>query len=184
MAIIIEYRPLEIPTKEDSYFQLRTGLARAGIIIRKGKLLSRDGSSLFVNGALVAENYYRITSDVYASNDAEVNLTPAPITTYTLAKTMTFPSDFPTITVRTYFEIQSSAGGGCNGKIYKNNVAIGTERLKNGAGYQSFTEDFEVTADDLLQVFIKDVTEDHTPFVKNFRILGTVAFDKYTITAS
>ncbi len=58
------------------------------------------------------------------------------------------------------------------GRIYKNGVAIGTERTRNGTGgvYETFTEDFAgFVSGDLIQIYIRTSVVLHGVHVKNMR---------------
>lgn len=72
-----------------------------------------------------------------------------------------------------YFTLNNSnPSGGAFARIYKNGVAVGTERNVGGNTTTSYEENISVTAWDLLQIYAKD----NSPWfatVSNFRIYGS-----------
>ena len=55
------------------------------------------------------------------------------------------------------------------GRIYKNSIALGTERINNTMAYSTFSEDLEFKVGDLIQLYAK-VSSVSTVYVSNFRI--------------
>jgi len=164
---------------------IRTGPDAGDMIVGdfdggQGFKYDKSANSILYKGAFIAESYYRISNDTYASDDAEEE---NGFHAYTLVKTLTLPSNFPTLTIRVHMEIEGQAGENTFGKIYKNGVAYGTERVKNDVGYSTFNEDLEFTADDAVELYYYNDGVANA-ITKNFRILGTTSFSKYTITAS
>jgi len=70
----------------------------------------------------------------------------------------------------------------CYGRVYKNGVAIGTERNTSSNSYITFSEDFSpLISGDLLQIYIKLVYGGYSPltvYVANFRIYYNRYFPK------
>jgi len=59
--------------------------------------------------------------------------------------------------IRTTFLLSEAGGGTAFGRIYKNGVAIGTERTTTSSTPVSFTEDFSgILVGDLIQLYIHD----------------------------
>jgi len=79
-----------------------------------------------------------------------------------------------TTTIRTLFAIKSSGDPlAAWGRIYKNGVAVGTERERAYLSYADFTEDLVFSEDDLMQVYIKSGPGSWA-YVGNFKALGIV----------
>lgn len=76
--------------------------------------------------------------------------------------------------VRIKFGLKRNVGGIANAKIYKNSVAIGTERTNDSTtigDYQTFSEDFTgITIGDLIQIYVKTDSVPNSISVANFRI--------------
>lgn len=78
-------------------------------------------------------------------------------------------------TIRIKFDIRDNAGNGTvYAKIYKNGVAVGSERSDGSGSYQTFSEDIAVVSGDLIQVYCRDDGV-HYGYVRNFRIYYTKA---------
>jgi len=150
-----------------------------------GNYLTWNGSILSISGALIGAKVYRITDDVYHSDD---DMEGGNFADYTEVKEFTLPADFPTQNLRIYFELATDSPGAGNtafGRIYKNDVAFGTERTNDGINYEGFSEDLEFTGGDTIQLMIKqENTPDRTTRVQNFRVLGTNIPSKFTITTT
>lgn len=61
-----------------------------------------------------------------------------------------------TATYRVTFEIGDPNSGTAYGRIYKNGVAFGTERLTSLTSPVSYSEDLAFTAGDLLQLYVRN----------------------------
>ena len=76
-------------------------------------------------------------------------------------------------TVSVYFELKKSIGVGLSyGRIYKNGIAVGTERSASSSEYVSYSEDIAVTSGDNLQLYAKVNVSYATVSVRYFRITG------------
>jgi hypothetical protein len=76
--------------------------------------------------------------------------------------------------MRTSFDLkQSNALAVAYGKVYRNGVAVGTERTTSLTTYQTFTEDILFAAGDLYQIYVK-VSGGWSAFVRNQKVLGTI----------
>ena len=74
-------------------------------------------------------------------------------------------------TYRVFFSIAATAANNAAyGKIYKNGGAIGTERIKAGAGYEEFSEDIAFAVNDRIQIYFKTDDGDHYAYVSNFKV--------------
>lgn len=71
-------------------------------------------------------------------------------------------------TARVYFEMHGNFGSYAYGKIYKNDIAHGTERSTNSASYLTYSEDLEFAKGDKVQLYCK-TEADHADF-RNFRL--------------
>lgn len=151
-----------------------------------GQYMIWDGL-LKLEASLVGDCYrYMISDDVYHSDDSEEGWST---TTYTEKKEFTLPANMPTQTMRIYFELRGdvdSSGDTYYGRIYKNDVAFGTERSTTHTSWLECTEDLEFTAGDTIQLMLKTNRDpfDRTAFVRYFRILGTIDLKKYAITTT
>jgi 2-phospho-L-lactate guanylyltransferase (CobY/MobA/RfbA family) len=74
-------------------------------------------------------------------------------------------------TINVYFELMTAdASYPAYGRIYKNGVAVGTERVCSVAGsYVSYDEDISVQKDDLLQLYTHG-TGGASWYCRNFRL--------------
>lgn len=57
--------------------------------------------------------------------------------------------------IRVKFSLSNEVGYTTYGRVYKNGVAIGAERSVRSSAYTIFTEDFTVSKNDLIQIYIK-----------------------------
>jgi len=105
------------------------------------------------------------------SNDAQHNTSA---TSYTKVKEIKLNEDLPAC--RVSFLLGNTQGGGTSvGKVYKNGVALGTERISTSN--ETFTEDFTgFLKDDLIQIYVYRGSGT-TAYISTFRLL----FDR-TIT--
>ena len=89
--------------------------------------------------------YYVPTDDSIIENSVAVN---CPDGAYTKKKEYTLTEDIhPESRFRFVMELKSGAAGGgnwCYGRVYKNDVAIGTEYGDTSGAFQTFTEDIDV----------------------------------------
>jgi hypothetical protein len=99
-----------------------------------------------------------------AWNDAE-KTTQA--TVYTKKKEMLLNDALPDY-FRTRFQIHTtSTSDACYGKVYKNGVAVGTERSNTSTTYIEYTEDFNNwAANDLYQIYVYIASSLSTVYVK------------------
>ena len=75
-------------------------------------------------------------------------------------------------TIRVYFElmIETTSNYYAYGRIYKNGVAIGTERSTNSTTYVAYSEDIAVSAGDKIQLYVKATQKTYLAMVRNFRL--------------
>jgi hypothetical protein len=131
---------------------------------------------------LAANKYYVISNDVYFADDTEEYTYS---TSYVKLKEFTLPSDFPTLTLRIYFEWkpENTYNAGYV-RVYKNGNPYGTEQTGYPPDYVSYTQDLSFTANDKIQLYARSVNSSYRVYVRNFRILGTpiITCQKYNIT--
>lgn len=157
--------------------------ALVGKAIAETKLLTYGG---FVNAEMVKETeLYLISDDVYKSDDAEESVGAAG-GVFTKLKEFTLPSNFPTKTLRIYFELKDSDNWTwARAKIYKNGDPFGTQKSNNSTTYSSSTEDLLFQPGDTIELWVKIDTGAGgiSATVRNFRILGTpvLTAQKYII---
>ena len=108
------------------------------------------------------------------TDDAVVNTVE---TVYALRKSITIPKNYVTSGLRIKFDIaDNSTGSYGDGKIYKNGVAVGTERSASGGvdEYNSFSEDLGGFAPgDTIELWSKTTNVGVICRVKDFRIKGS-----------
>lgn len=75
-------------------------------------------------------------------------------------------------TYRVKFDLKSGSTNTVYGQIYKDGVALGTERTKAVATYETFSEDLEFEVGDLVQLYIK-ATSGETCYIENFEIYSS-----------
>ena len=83
---------------------------------------------------------------------------------------------------RVYFELKSPSGVPVYGQIYKNGVALGTERSTSSPTYVVFTEDFNFSKNDLVQLYVKTSNASYYVNCDLFRIksdaiIGVIILD-------
>jgi hypothetical protein len=76
--------------------------------------------------------------------------------------------------IRVYFEIHTTSSGyAANGWVYRNGVAVGTERSTTSTTYVSFTEDIDGWFEgDCCQIYGKIGTTAQTCYIRNQQIKG------------
>jgi hypothetical protein len=129
-----------------------------------------DGSVLIIAGAvkpnIVANDDLLLSADTERST---IN------TEYTQVKQITVQFGG---TLRIKFDLRSSADGAgaiVKARIYRNGVAVGTERSSNSSTYATRSEDISGwTAGDICQLYYKRVDEGTTCYIRNFRVYGTI----------
>lgn len=86
--------------------------------------------------------------------------------------------------IRVAFDLKNIGGTGY-GKIYKNGVAVGTERqTASGYPYQTFSEDIYVLPTDFIQLYIRNSAGGASyTYIQNFRIYydETIGTNKYAV---
>jgi hypothetical protein len=116
---------------------------------------------------------HKPSDNLKASSDSTQNTTSA---SYTKIKEITVADYAPKINdkdigkLRVKFDLATNnASVAAYGRIYKNGVALGTERSTTGTSYTTYSEDLEFKAGDKIQLYAhSDGT--NTASVKNFRI--------------
>lgn len=92
-------------------------------------------------------------------------------TAYTKLKEIEFNDVAGTIQVS--FDLKSgssTAGRTAYGRIYKNGVAVGTERSTLSTSYVVYTEDIAVSPGDLIQLYCKQQNASYVAYCQNFKL--------------
>lgn len=83
--------------------------------------------------------------------------------------------------IRVSFQIRTAAAGTCYGKVYINDVARGIERSTPANGWVEFTEDFSVSSNDLIQVWVKHSESNQNAIASGLNLKGTFQRNFVTI---
>lgn len=133
-----------------------------------GNIRNIDVSAIQSNIDEVPEplGYYMLSDDLIHSNDDVVN---EPGAAYVKKKEIVcYFND----TIRIKFDLATTAGGNnVGGRIYKNDVAFGTEQSTLSTDYVTFSEDLAFVAGDLIQLYIKQMGACECN-ARNLRIYG------------
>lgn len=111
---------------------------------------------------------YVLSDDVLFANDAVVSKDSADY-----VKVKEINVGYLSGTLRVAFDSRDPSGAEhwIHARVYKNGVALGTERNQNG-GWYTYSEDLEFAKNDLLQLYVKNTDAGFPIEVRNFRILG------------
>lgn len=125
-----------------------------------------DGGAFSVDGKIESI----ASADLQHSNDTQKSTTS---TSYTKLKEIKINEKLEG--VRISFALYAAEGSDSYGIIYKNGVAIGTERTRTGGSggtETTYDEDFEgpFEVNDLIQVYAKNSPVGTNGYVKNFRL--------------
>ncbi len=129
-----------------------------------------DDATKFLNGE---GNFSTITYTCYASDDLRASADTERFSTstdYEKKKEMTMTM---LGTIRVKFDLKSTDGdGNVMGRIYKNDVAVGTERTTASPSYTTYSEDLSgVAVGDKIQIYIKRSSSSvYEAKIQNFRI--------------
>lgn len=119
--------------------------------------------------------YYAASDTLLDSSDAEEY---HGVTSYVKLKELTIPDDIFSndSTLRIKFDLKSDNGATpVYGRIYRNGVAVGTERSTTNSSYQSYSEDISGwSASDLIQLYSKTSSFGDDVYVRNFRVYGDI----------
>jgi hypothetical protein len=130
---------------------------------------SPDGVSTFPIEFLPVK-YFTTGTDILWRND---NTKGVSSTSYTKAKEMTLYRT-PGSTLKISFDLQAIAGSTAYARIYRNDVAVGTERVTIEA-WVTYEETIAGWNDgDLLQLYVRTSDSAKPASVANFRITGSV----------
>jgi len=126
-------------------------------------------------GTAIASKFitsYIIGSDIIGRIDLQYSTSSA---TYVKLQQMTLGADIQgTKTLRITFHLRSSGANNTYARIYRNGVAVGTERNSPNATGSMFTEDISGwAAGDLIQVYAHGTSGTNTAYVKEFRLRGS-----------
>ena len=133
-----------------------------------------DSNTRILNNVLPGmKQQYLISNDIFHSHDADVNTTS---TTYVKLKTITINTLYQTpVTIRVFFRMWAGFSGGDNayGRIYKNGVPFGTERISTVTLGTDYVEDLEFANGDTLELWGKRNAGITDCNMRNFRVFGT-----------
>jgi len=122
-------------------------------------------SGAFDDGVITAEKLDNTTAGNYLITDSTGEVSQAG-TTYIKKKEVTA---FRAGNVRITFSLRAGADT-AYGRIYKNGVAIGTERTTTSITYVTFTEDISgLIKGDLIQIYIKNSASLSTSFTDSLQ---------------
>ncbi|MCK4518415.1 hypothetical protein KAT92_06565, partial [Candidatus Babeliales bacterium] len=119
---------------------------------------------------------YVISDDLLHSHDGE---SYSASDAYVKVKTITINTLSPTpVTLRIKFDIRTNNSPlHAYGRIYKNGVAVGTERSRNSTGYVTFSEDISFAQGDTLELWVHR-SGTCWCYYRNFRVYGN---DEWTL---
>lgn len=139
----------------------------------------KKGVSVFGVEGTYNELIFEVGDTAFASSDAEVNIQTTE--TYTLKKSITLGAVLSG-SVRVSFELRTgdSVNNTAYGRVYVNDVAVGTERSTLSGTYVTYTEDFTVSAGAKIELYIHASYAGAYTYAQNFRIKSTVSL--YTVT--
>ena len=142
-------------------------------VIEDGRIVDSYGIPVFYG--------YGISDDLLHSHDVEVS---DGTTTYGKESYILVDKVYPSpVTLRVKFDLKSgNVAVNAYGRIYKNGVAVGTERTNNSVTYVTYSEDIEFSRGDYIELWIKSGTVFEDIFAKNFRIYGDIVeheFEKF-----
>mgnify|MGYP000856854040 CR=1 FL=1 len=121
---------------------------------------------------------YTASDNLLASHDAEQTMRG---TSYVKLKTITIPSGGQ---FRIKFDLHSSDGFTACARIYRNGVAVGTERRTTSSSYVTQSEDISgFQAGDTVELWARMIgTSNWDVYVRNFRLYGTPIPPTFTIS--
>lgn len=120
----------------------------------------------------VFQKKYTISSVSIQHHDTEVDSYE---TVYTKKKTITIDILHPSPSIiKTYFELRSPDSVNVYGRIYKNGIAFGTERIMSNVAWTSYYEDLSFVEGDTLEVYIKTSNAVNPVEMGDLRIKGTI----------
>lgn len=108
---------------------------------------------------------YEVSDNLQRSNDTEASGTND---TYALVTGKEIDITNPGV-IRVKFDLKAS-GSLVFGRIYVNDVAVGTERSDVTGSYVTFSEDITVVADDVIQIYAWTSNTSNAYYVRNFRL--------------
>lgn len=131
-----------------------------------------DDDGIFEGTVIQLLKQYLIGDATLHSHDAELHNWE---TSYTKRKTITIDSLYPDpSTIRISFDMRISFNPDvAYGKIYKNGVAAGIERVNDTTSYVTYTQDISFAEGDTLELWAYTTIGNNSVIVKNFRIKGT-----------
>jgi hypothetical protein len=121
--------------------------------------------------ARFAFNWITPTDNVLVSNATEVYISG---NAYTLFKQIDIQFGG---TIRTYFELHAQAGFTAYGRVYRNGIAVGTERTTTSTTYVAFTEDIaNWLIGDFYQIYAHSSGATYT-YVRNQQVRGVLSYN-------
>ena len=110
---------------------------------------------------------YTIDTSLNIADSADTERTST-VTAMTKKKEIEFNDIDGIITV--YFELKDNGGLPVSAQVYKNGSPAGTSRDSTGTTYISFSENFSVVTDDLIQLYVDANGVGRTAYIQNFRL--------------
>lgn len=117
---------------------------------------------------VIAVDLLTVVSDVLrASDDSEESTSSE---TFELIKSITIPKNITSGTIRIKFDLKNVTGmGTAHGRIYKNDEAVGTDRIVSNQAYETFSEDIaDWLGEDIIQIYAYQFTDQAK--IQHFRI--------------
>ena len=117
---------------------------------------------------------YGLGDDLLHSHDAADSTNS---TSYVKLKTITLDTLYPaTSTLRVSFDLRctDTVQHHAQGRIYKNGVAVGTQRSNNSESYINYSEDLEYAEGDTIELWAYTNVGAYAAHVRNLRITGDV----------
>jgi len=132
------------------------------------KLVRLDENGNILKSKILSS--FKTISSIYTRTSALTERSTQ-ATEYTKLKEIEFNDVAGTIQVS--FDLKSgssSAGRSAYGRIYKNGVAVGTERSTLSTSYVVYTEDIAVVPGDLIQLYCKQQNASYVAYCQNFKL--------------
>ena len=125
---------------------------------------------IFISGTDIYYYKDNLGTSIFWSNDAEKTTSS---TSYVKKKEIKLTYT-PDTTLKIYWEMYSYVGVLCYATVYRNGIAVGTEKTDTSGSYTAKIDTVSGWSNgDLLQLYVK-ATSPRTAYVRNFRILCTL----------
>lgn len=169
----------ESPLDTTLMTQIRDSLIHLEEWVGKNYTAAVDHDHDGVNSSFVGSVNLNVAASSNAQIGAADNEVTASSTSYVKVKEIILGQ--VTGSLRVSFDLKKSNSGTVYGRIYKNGVAIGTERSTGSTSYVNYSEDLSgFSAGDLVQLYVKK--SGITPvYVQNFRIHADKDYGSHAI---